>query len=195
VVFALARLDVAGRLDPTFGGVVTTAWTRFPIARGTALAVDPAGRAIVGGIGCSGGTGPACDGGTVNLVLARYQGDGGAASPRTPSLPPADARPPGLAMIPFPRAYRRRTLVRRGLLVRVRPDEVARVTVSLRVRRGRRVVTVARRGLPFDTGRRSLRVRVRARRLPRRPFTLRVVMRFSDRSGNVAFLRRAVRVR
>jgi uncharacterized delta-60 repeat protein len=187
VAFAVARLDPTGRLDPTFGGgIVTTRWERFPVARGTALAVDAGGRAIVAGLGCSDGTGPACEGGTVNLAMARYQGD---------AAPGADARSPVVAMIPFPRAYRRRTLVRRGLLVRVRPDEVARLTVSLRVRRGRRTATVARRSLPFEDGRRSLRVRVRARQLPRGPFTLRVVMRFSDRAGNMAFLRRAVRVR
>ena len=209
VHFALARLDASGRLDPTFdGGVVTTAWDRFPIARATALAIDSRDRAVVAGVGCSQGSGGACEGGRVHLALARYQADEAPPQPEAPATaapdapaapaapaPAADARAPGVAMIPLPRAYRRRTLVRRGVLVRVRADEVARVRVALRVRRGRRVITVARRTLRFGEGRRSLRVRVRDRRLPRRAFTLGVVIRVADRAANVTVVRRTVRIR
>lgn len=181
--FALARLDADGRLDPAFsGGMVTTAWARFPVARAMAAAVDGRGRAVLAGIGCSGGTGAQCTGGTAHLALARYLGD----------APASDTRAPVLDLVPPPRAMRRRSLLQRGVNVRLGTDEEARVTVTLRSR-GR---TLARRELPFSTRRRALRLRPARGALPRRrSFTVTVVFRATDRAGNVAVLRRSVRIR
>src|SRR3712207_9206176 len=61
-------------------------------------------------------------------------------------------RPPRSTLFPYTTLFRS---LRRGLLVRLHPDEAARVRVSLRVRG----TTVARRSLGFDTGRRSVRDR------------------------------------
>ena len=189
-VFALARLDAGGRLDPAFGGgVVTTSWPRFGVARATAVAIDARGRTLAAGIGCADGTGTQCEDGTVNLALARYLADPPPADPRP--VPPADTRAPAVRLS-LPGAMRRRTLARTGLRVRWTLDEEAAITV--RLLHGRTVL--ARRALGFSAAARTIRLRPAARRLPRSGrFRLRLELRAADRAGNAGTLRRNLRVR
>jgi uncharacterized delta-60 repeat protein len=201
-VFAVARLSDAGQIDPAFGGgVVTTPWTRFPVARATASALDAEGRVLAAGIGCLDGEGPQCDRGTVHLTLARYLGDPPSAPPpaetRTPPVvAPADTRAPAVSLAALPRRISRRTFTRRGLLIRATPDEEATLTTTLRSRRGKRTVVLAARTLPYAAGRRTVRVKPARRRLPRsRRFSVQVEIRVADRARNAVTVRRTVAVR
>lgn len=193
--FALARLDAGGRLDRAFGGgVVTTAWERFPVARATALAVDAQGRALVAGIGCADGGGAQCEQGTAHLALTRHLADPPPPPPGAPPAAPAparDTRPPAVRLT-LRRSQRVRSLLRSGLRVGLRHDEAAALRVTLRHRRR----VLSRRTLPLAAGPRAVRLKPSRRRLGRsRSMRLQLEVRATDGAGNVATLRRNIRVR
>lgn len=193
--FALLRAMPDGSLDPAFGGggMVTTPWQRFAVARATALAVQPDGAVVVAGIGCLEGEGTQCEGGTAHLALARYLPDPAPGDQPPGVLPPPDTVAPRGRLGRVPRAIRRRTLLRRGLRVRVHLGEEAAVDLRLMGRKGGRYRrTLARRSLPFAARTRVVRLRP-DRRLRRG--RVRLEARLSDRAGNVRLLRRTIRVR
>ena len=103
-----------------------------------------------------------------------------------------DTTPPDLAGTRVPRTIALARLRRRGLVVRLASGDASasRATAVLSTRGGRRL---ARRSRVF-TGRAVLRLRP-ARAAVRRRGSLRLVLRVSDAAGNVARLRRTVRVR
>jgi hypothetical protein len=100
------------------------------------------------------------------------------------------------------RTIRLRALLRRGLLVRLTPDEPASFRVTLRgsvrrVRIARNELTLRSRSLPAAAGERRLRLRPPRRLLrdtPRR-FRLQLVVQATDAAGNSRTLRRTIRVR
>jgi uncharacterized delta-60 repeat protein len=200
-LYALVRLTDGGQIDTAFGGgVVTTQWTRFAVARATAGVVDADGRLLATGIGCLDGEGAQCDNGTVHLTLARYLGDPPAPAPAEPRTPPivpaADMRAPFVKISPLPRRMSRRTFSRRGLLVRATPDEEATLTFTLRSRKGRKTVVLARRTLPYAAGRRTLRLKPARKQLPRsHRYSVQVEVRVADRARNAATVRRSVAMR
>ena len=141
--FAALRVDAGGALRRT----TEIPWSAFPVARATAGALQRSGRLVTVGLGCAGGTGVRCSGGTPVLLATRQL-----------AAPPS-ARP---AVRVARRVSRRR--LRRGLRVEVRLRRAARIVVSLRAR-GRLV----RRIRPATARRRFvLRLRARARRGPLR---------------------------
>lgn len=211
--FSLARYTAAGALDPAFGsgGTATTPWANFPVARGTAGALLPDGRLLVTGVGCQGGSGSSCTGGTAVLLIARYLSDPppAPAPPGSPPPPAVDTRAPFARFVGLSSKARRAGLLRRGLRVRVAIDEEASVSAAVYGRgRGRRVVRdrrgatrrfavlLGRQAVGVSGGVRELRLRVRAAAVRRvRRFSVRVVVTVRDRAGNERTVRRTVRVR
>lgn len=208
--FATARVLGDGRLDPTFGigGVTTLAWDRFPVARATAGALEPDGRLISVGIGCSGaGSGTRCDGGTAVLLVARQLADPPAPAPPPlppPSLPPLTAMPqrdrhkPTAHVRRLPRRITRARLRRHGLPVRVRASERVRADVRLSGRRhhGRKRVTLAHVRRRRPERRFSVRLRPGRKALRRaRTGVMRLALRLTDRAGNTRRRKIIVRLR
>ncbi len=116
--FATARLRPTGQLDKTFGtrGIATVAWSRYPVARATAGALQSDGRIVTVGIGCDrGGTGTPCTGGRSVLLVARQLG----------GLSASDLQVSGV-----PKRIGRRAL-RRGPRLRVGLESPVRIGVRL----------------------------------------------------------------
>jgi uncharacterized delta-60 repeat protein len=189
-VFALARFDGAGALDPSFGGggLVLTGFPGATVARATALARQGDGKLVVAGIACASGGGPQCSGGTARLALARYEvAPGSGAAPG-----PGGAPPPGTARLrtaPFVslpsrlRARRGRVRVR----VRCRQARRCRGTLTLRrLRTGRRSLLLGSRTASVPARRaRTIVVKVRRKRLGTRR-RVRVRMQFAGRDATGA---------
>lgn len=189
--FAEARLLQNGSLDRTFGdgGVATIRWERYPVARATAGAMQANGRLVTVGVACAaGGSGTRCTGGTGVLVVARQLGDDQGGTP--PSS--RDTDPPAVRVKALPRRVSRRTLRRRGLPVRVRLSEVARLRVRLVGHEpgGPRMRTLARASRPTPSSTFRLRLKVRAAKGPAK---LRV--RATDAAGNARLRTFTIRVR
>jgi subtilisin family serine protease len=121
-----------------------------------------------------------------------------------PAPAPAPAEPaPGVSDSTAPRlsvSARRRqsraTLLRRGLVARVRCSEACTVRLALRTRRGA-LTAPARTALASDSTSRRVRVRLTraGRRAIRRASSLTLVARATDSAGNARTLRLAVRLR
>ncbi len=106
--FSTARLSATGVRERA----TEITWSRYPIARAIAGAVQRSGRLVTVGIGCAAGTMVSCEGGTPVLLVARQQG--GRFAPT----------------VKVQRAISTAAL-RRGLLVRVRLARPARVDARL----------------------------------------------------------------
>ncbi|MEA2169220.1 MAG: hypothetical protein QOF76_2520 [Solirubrobacteraceae bacterium] len=165
--FAEARVLASGRPDPSWGrnGVRRLHFPDYPAARATAGALASGGRVVTVGIGCDmGGTGTQCDKGRAILLVARQL-----------DHPARDTTSPHLTLRGLPKRIGARRLRRRGVVLRVRLSEPARLEIVARRGKQRLARRVGKRLVAHD--RMRIKMRTRAGRI-------RVVIRAVDRAGN-----------
>ena len=187
-VFAVARFNAAGALDPSFGGgLMLTGFPGATVARATALARQGDGKLVVAGIACASGGGPQCTGGTARLALARYDvAPGSGAAPGPGGAPPAGLARPRAPFVSLPSRLR----ARRGRVrVRVRCRQARRCRGRLTLRRlrtGRRSLLLGSRTASVPALRaRTIVVKLRRKRLGARR-RVRVRIQFSGRDATGA---------
>jgi len=166
--FAVAALRGDGTSDRSFGdgGSAFTSWPDYPIARATAGARQRSGDLVTVGLGCVGGVGVHCDGGTARGLIARLQGP--------------DGTPPQIRVRPL-----------RGLRLRVTVSEPARIAAALAPRRGGGLRWFAKPRRLVEAATLRVPPRGRSARGRRSRFVIRAV----DQAGNGTRRRFTIRVR
>jgi hypothetical protein len=181
----------AGGGNETFSflGVFFDAGERFALARITSGAAAP-------------GDNDVSQGGPADIVVMDDFIFGEPQAVPPPPPPVVDTQAPTVTLAGAPRRIRLRALLRRGLRLRLTPNEAASFRVTLRasvrrVRIARNELLLSTRTLARATGERRLRIRP-ARRLLRdtpRRFRLQLAVEATDAAGNAGTLRRTIRVR
>jgi hypothetical protein len=184
-------VPAAGPGNETFSflGVFFDAGERLALARITSGAAAPGGNDV-------------SQGGPADIVVMDDFAFGEPQAVPPPPPPPVDDQAPDVTLAGAPRRIRLRALLRRGLRLRLTPDEAASFRVTLlgsvrRVRLARNELILRRRTLGEATGQRRVRIRPPRRLLrdtPRR-FRVQLVVEATDAAGNTGTLRRTIRVR